>query len=88
MANNWNEFVTNVKLNTSEAENRLKNLKQKTDDLIKQRDKLINGGSSKTQVNALQKQINQLFYSSFFGLVNQIAHDLDTPFNHSGISSD
>ena len=59
MANNWNEFVTNVKLNTSEAENRLKTLKQKTDDLIKQRDKLINGGSSKTQVNALQKQINQ-----------------------------
>ena len=59
MANNWQEFVTNVKLNTSEAENKLKKLQQKTDDLIKQRDKLINGGSSKTQVNALQKQINQ-----------------------------
>jgi hypothetical protein len=59
MANKWNEFVTSVKLNTTEAEDKLKSLRKTTDDLIKKRDKLINGGGSKSDVNALQKQIDK-----------------------------
>ena len=59
MANNWQEFVTKVSLNTSEAEDKLKKLTEEQKRLNAEMNKLTSGGASKKEVNNLQKQINQ-----------------------------
>ena len=59
MANNWQEFVTKVSLNTSEAEDKLKKLTEEQKRLNAEMNKLTSGGASKKDVNNLQKQINQ-----------------------------
>lgn len=59
MANNWQEFVTKVSLNTSEAEDKLKKLTEEQKRLNAEINKLTSGGASKKDVNNLQKQINQ-----------------------------
>ena len=59
MANNWQEFVTKVTLNTSEAEDKLKKLTEEQKRLNAEMSKLTSSGASKKEVNNLQKQINQ-----------------------------
>jgi TP901 family phage tail tape measure protein len=59
MASNWQDFVTNVKLNTADAEDKLKKLAQEQKKLTEEMNKLTSSGGSKKQVNNLQKQINQ-----------------------------
>ena len=44
MASNYQEFVTKVKLNTEEAQNKLEKLRKETETWVKQRDTLISGG--------------------------------------------
>ena len=46
MAQSYQEFITTVKLNSDDAKNKLEELRKKVDDLSKQRDALINGGST------------------------------------------
>lgn len=59
MASNWQEFVTKVSLNTSEAEDKLKKLTEEQKRLNAEMNKLTSSGASKKEVNNLQKQINQ-----------------------------
>lgn len=59
MASNWQEFVTKVSLNTSDAEDKLKKLTEEQKRLNAEMNKLTSGGASKKDVNNLQKQINQ-----------------------------
>lgn len=47
MANNWQEFVTKVSLNTSEAEDKLKKLTEEQKRLNAEMNKLTSGGASK-----------------------------------------
>lgn len=59
MAKDWQEFVTKVSLNTSEAEDKLKKLAEEQKRLNAEMSKLTSSGGSKKDVNNLQKQINQ-----------------------------
>lgn len=59
MAQSYQEFVTTVKLNSEEAKNKLEQLRKETEKWVSERDKLINGGGSKKEINNLSKQISQ-----------------------------
>ncbi len=59
MASNYQEFVTKVKLNTEEAQNKLEKLRKETETWIKKRDDLINNNGNKKEVNDLTKLINK-----------------------------
>ena len=59
MASNYQEFVTKVKLNTEEAQNKLEKLRKETETWVKKRDTLISGGGSKNDVNDITKLISK-----------------------------
>ena len=59
MASNYQEFVTKVKLNTEEAQNKLEKLRKETETWVKKRDTLISGGGSKKDVNDITKLISK-----------------------------
>lgn len=59
MASNYQEFVTKVKLNTEEAQNKLEKLRKETETWVKKRDSLISGGGSKKDINDLTKLISK-----------------------------
>ena len=59
MASNYQEFVTEVKLNSEQARNKLQQLRKETEEWIKKRDDLISAKGSKTQINNLTKLIQK-----------------------------
>lgn len=59
MAQSYQEFVTTVKLNSEEAKNKLEQLRRETEKWVKERDKLINGGGSKSQISNLSSLISK-----------------------------
>lgn len=59
MAANYQEFVTEVKLNSEQARNKLQQLRKETEEWIKKRDDLISAKGSKTQINNLTKLIQK-----------------------------
>lgn len=59
MANSYQEFTTEIKLNSENAKNKLEELKKDTDDLIRKRNQLIQGHGDSTDINNLNKQIQR-----------------------------
>ncbi|MCH3994275.1 MAG: phage tail tape measure protein [Prevotella sp.] len=59
MANSYQEFTTEIKLNSENAKNKLEDLKKKTEDLIKKRDQLIQNHGDFKDINGLNQQIQR-----------------------------
>lgn len=57
MANSYQEFTTEIKLNSEDAKNKLEELKKRTDDLIKERDRLIQKNGDSNSISDLNRQI-------------------------------
>lgn len=83
MAANYQEFVTEVKLNSEQARNKLQQLRKETEEWIKKRDDLISAKGSKTQINNLTKLIQK--NERAMGQLEKQAHNIiDTLDNLDG----
>lgn len=85
MASNYQEFITEVKLNSESARNKLQQLRKETEDWIKKRDDLINNGGSKKDIDNLTK-IVQKNERAMFQLQKQ-AHSVSDTLNNMSSSS-
>lgn len=85
MASNYQEFVTHVKLNSEEAQNKLEKLRKETEAWIKKREDLINNNGSKKEINALTKDIDK--NNRAISLLDKKAHNfVETMNNLDGAS--
>lgn len=83
MAAKYQEFVTEVRLNSEQAKNKLQQLRKETEEWIKKRNDLINGKGSTSEISNLTKNIQK--NERVMGQLEKQAHNIiDTLDNLDG----